>query len=58
MRQTVIFSTLNLIKATCSEHHTRVRHTAQMSYTAHTIKSILKATQEKKKKSYVLKAQD
>jgi hypothetical protein len=37
---------------------TEVRHTAQMSYTAYTTKSILEATQEKKKKLYVLKGQD
>jgi len=35
-----------------------MRHTVQMSYTVHTTKSILKTTQEKKKKSDVLKGQD
>jgi hypothetical protein len=40
---------LDFVKATCSEHHTEMRHTAQMSYTAHTTKPILKTTQEKKR---------
>ena len=45
------------VKATCSEHHAEMRHTAQMLYTAHTTRPILEATQEKKKKSYVSKGQ-